>query len=105
MDPVITARHCEVTPELRRRAAEIVQRISLLAGRPMETSVVFDVEAGQSTAELRLHVAQGDVFIAGGDGPDPGTALDRAEETLRSQVDRAAGRMRDVRRSAELNQV
>ena len=105
MDPVITARHCDVTPELRQRAAGIVQRISLLAGRPMETSVVFGVEAGTSIAELRLHVAQGDVFIARGEGPDHGTALDRAEEKLRSQVDRAAGRARGGRHSAELNQV
>ena len=47
MDPVITARHCDVTPELRRRAAAIVQRISAFAGRPMETSVVFGVETGR----------------------------------------------------------
>ena len=105
MDPVITARHCEVTPELRQRAAGIVQRISLVAGRPMETSVVFDVEAGTSIAELRLHVAHGDVFMARGDGPDHATALDRAEAKLRSQVERAAGRVRGGRHSAELNQV
>jgi ribosome-associated translation inhibitor RaiA len=105
MDPVITARHCDVTPELRQRAADVVQRISLLAGRPMETSAVFDVEAGTSIVELRLHVAQGDVFIARGDGPDHATALDRAEEKLRSQVDRAVGRIRGERHSAELNQV
>ena len=105
MDPVITARHCDVTPEIRQRAAGIVQRISLLAGRPMETSVVFGVDAGASTAELRLHVARGDLFIARGDGPDHATALDRAEEKLRRQVERAAGRSRRGRRSAELNQV
>ena len=105
MDPVITARHCDVTLELRQRAATIVQRISALADRPMETSVVFDVEADQSTAELRLHVAQGDVFIARGEGPDHGTALDRAEEKLRTQLERSAGRMRGARHSAELNQV
>jgi ribosome-associated translation inhibitor RaiA len=105
MDPVITARHCEVTPELRQRAAAIVQRISLFAGRPMETSVVFGLEAGQSIAELRLHIARGDVFIARGEGSDHATALDRAEEKIRKQVERAAGRTRDVRHSAELNQV
>ena len=105
MDPVITARHCDVTPELRQRAAAIVQRISAFAGRPMETSVVFGVEAGQSIAELRLHVAQGDVFVARGEGPDHGTALDRAEEKIRKQLERAAGRTRGGRHSAEMNQV
>ena len=105
MDPVITARHCDVTPELRQRAAAIVQRISAIAGRPMETTVVFDVDAGQSSAELRLHVAQGDVFVARGEGPDHGTALDRAEEKIRRQLERAAGRARGGRHSAEMNQV
>jgi len=105
MDPVITARHCDVTPELRQRAATIVQRISALAGRPMETSVVFGVDAGVSSAEVRLHVAQGDVFIARGEGPDHATALDRAEEKIRKQLERSAGRMRDARHSAEMNQV
>lgn len=105
MDPVITARHCEVTPELRQRAGAIVQRISALTGRPMETSVVFGVEAAQSIAELRLHVAQGDVFIARGEGPDHGTALDRAEEKMRKQLERVAGRTLSERRSSEMNQV
>jgi ribosome-associated translation inhibitor RaiA len=105
MDPVITARHCDVPPELRQRAVAIIERVSAIAGRPMETAVVFDVEASQSTAELRLHVAQGDVFIARGEGPDHGTALDRAEEKLRKQLERSAGRMRGARHSAEMNQV
>jgi ribosome-associated translation inhibitor RaiA len=105
MDPVITARHCDVTSELRQRASAIVQRVSAFAGRPMETSVVFGAEAGVSTAEVRLHVAQGDVFIARGEGPDHGTALDRAEERLRKQLERAVGRTRGARHSAEMNQV
>ena len=105
MDPVITARHCEVTPELRRRATAIVERISLFAGRPMETSVVFGVEAGISIAEVRLHIAQGDAFIARGEGPDHATALDRAEAKIRKQVERAAGRSRDGRHSGAVNQV
>ena len=105
MDPIITARHCDVTPELRQRAAAIVQRISAIAGRPMETAVVFDVEAVRSIVELRLHVAQGDVFVARGEGPDHGTALDRAEEKIRKQLERAVGRARGGRHSAEMNQV
>lgn len=105
MDPVITTRHCDVEPELRTRAASITRRIGSLAGRPTEAAVVFSFDAGTATAELRLHNAAGEAFVARGEGPDHRTALDRAEDRLRRQVARASGRTRDGRHSAELNQV
>ena len=97
MDPVITARHCEISDDLRERAMTVLDRVGAVAARPMDTAVVFDEEAGRSTVELRLHVAAGELFVATAEGPDHRTALDRAEDKLRTQVARAAGRMRDAR--------
>ena len=105
MDPVITTRHCDVETELRTRAATVTQRIGSLAGRPTEAAVVFAVNAGTATVELRLHNAAGEGFVARGEGPDHRSALDRAEERLRRQVSRASGRARDGRHPAALNQV
>jgi ribosome-associated translation inhibitor RaiA len=63
----------------------------------MEMTVVFDTEGILQTVELRLHLAAGDILVAGGEGPDHRSALDRAEEKLRRQVERASEKVRRPR--------
>jgi ribosome-associated translation inhibitor RaiA len=63
----------------------------------MEMTVTFDVAGQGQIAELRLHLASGEVLVAKGDGPDHRTALDRAEEKLRRQVERVSDRPRRTR--------
>jgi ribosomal subunit interface protein len=90
MQTTITARHCEISDTLRARAITVVERLGSIAQRPMEITVVFDTDGLQQTAEIRLHVARGEVLVATGEGTDHRTALDRAEEKLRRQVEKAA---------------
>jgi ribosomal subunit interface protein len=90
MRTTITARHCEVSDTLRERAVTVVERLGSLASRPMETKVVFGTDGIRQKVELRLHVARGEVLVARAEGPDHRTALDRAEEKLRRQVERAS---------------
>jgi ribosomal subunit interface protein len=94
MQTTITARHCEVSEALRERARTVVERLGTLAHRPIETAVVFDMEGKQATAELRLHASRGDVLIASGEADDHRTALDRAEEKLRRQLEKTSPRGR-----------
>ena len=94
MDTTITARHCEVSEPLRERAITVMERLGSLASHPMEMTVVFDVDGIQQTVELRLHVARGEILVAKGEGADHRTALDRAEEKLRRQVERVSDRRR-----------
>jgi ribosomal subunit interface protein len=97
MHTSITVRHSDISDTLRERAITVVERLGSLAHRPMETAVVFDTEGAERTVELRLRLAQGDVLVAKGEGPDHRTALDRAEEKLRRQVTRASDRPRRSR--------
>lgn len=97
MQTTITARHCDVSEPLRARAVTVVERLGNLASRPIEMTVVFDADGAQQTAELRLHVARGEILVAKGEGPDHRTALDRAEEKLRRQLERAGDRPRKGR--------
>lgn len=97
MRPTITARHCEIAEALRERAISVVERLGNLARRPMESTVVFDADGIEQTAEIRLHVARGEVLIARAGGADHRTALDRAEEKLRRQIERASDRPRRAR--------
>lgn len=94
MQTTITARHCEVSEPLRERAITVMERLGNLASRPMEMTVVFDADGIQQTVELRLHVARGEILIARGEGADHRTALDRAEDKLRRQVERVSNRRR-----------
>jgi putative sigma-54 modulation protein len=97
MQTTITARHCEIPEGLRERAVTVVERLGKVTPRPMEMTVLFDTDGLEQTAELRLHMAGGEILVAKGDGADHRTALDRAEEKLRRQVERAAERPRRPR--------
>lgn len=100
MQTMITARHCEVSEELRERAREVVDRLAAVAQNPIEASVVFDVEAGAQTVELRFHIAAGEVLVAGGQAQDHRSALDAAEAKMRKQLTRAAEKLVDRTRQS-----
>jgi ribosome-associated translation inhibitor RaiA len=68
----------------------------------MDMTVVFEAEGLDRVAELRMHLAHGEVLVARGDGPDHRTALDRAEEKLRRQVERASDLPRRSRVSLQV---
>jgi ribosomal subunit interface protein len=89
MHTTITARHCEISGELRDRAEAVLARLGNHASRPVDGTVVFDSANGHLSAEIRLHVAKGDLFVASGEATDHRTALDRAEEKVRTQLNRA----------------
>jgi ribosomal subunit interface protein len=99
MQTTITARHCEISDALRERAIAVLERLGAIASRPIEATVVFDAEGVQQTAELRLHVARGEVLVAKGEAEDHRTALDRAEDKLRRQVEKASAYPRRSRPS------
>ncbi|MEO8089428.1 MAG: ribosome-associated translation inhibitor RaiA [Gemmatimonadales bacterium] len=94
MQTTITTRHCEVSDALRERAITVTERLGNLASHPMEMTVVFDADGIQQTVELRLHVAHGEILIAKGESAEHRTALDRAEEKLRRQLERVSDRRR-----------
>jgi ribosomal subunit interface protein len=99
MQTTITVRHTEISDALRERALTVLERLGSIATRPIEATVVFDAEGPQQTAELRLHVARGEVLVAKGQAEDHRTALDRAEDKLRKQVEKASARPRRSRPS------
>ena len=103
MQTTITVRHCAVSDALRQHALTVVERLGTVAARPMEMMVLFDAEGPTQTAELRLHLAKGEILVAKGAGADHRTALDRAEEKLRRQLERASGRPRRSRTAQPKN--
>jgi ribosomal subunit interface protein len=89
MNTTITARHCDISEELRTRATAVMTRLAALLTRPVEGTVVFDVTATRATAEIRL-VDSRERYLASAQEKDHRTALDRAEDKIRRQLDKPA---------------
>jgi ribosomal subunit interface protein len=97
MQTTITARHCDIPEALRERALIVAERLGSLASRPLEAAVTFHADGLEQVVELRLHDSRGELFVASGEAADHRTALDRAEEKLRRQLEKANGRPRRTR--------
>lgn len=98
MKTTITARHCEISDALKQRAESVTERLSVVALHPIDASVIFDQDGLKCTAELQFRVARDAPLVASAAAEDHRTALDRAEEKMRRQIQRSSGRVRTGRR-------
>ncbi|HLB36259.1 MAG TPA: ribosome-associated translation inhibitor RaiA [Gemmatimonadales bacterium] len=98
MQVTVTARHCEIPDPLREQARLVMARIMKAAHRPQRARVVFDVDHQQKVVEIKLHLPRGVTRIATAEATDFRTALDRAAEKLRRQLEKTNSRY--VRRPA-----
>jgi ribosomal subunit interface protein len=89
MNTTITARHCEISDELRTRANAVLTRLNGLVSRAVDGAVIFDTAAGKATAEIRL-TGSGENYFATGEEKDHRTALDRAEDKIRRQLEKSS---------------
>jgi ribosomal subunit interface protein len=82
----VTARHCEVSDELRARAETVVEKAAKIANRPQSAEVIFDADHRDKVVELKLFLPRGIVKVASAEASDFRTALDRAADKIRSQL-------------------
>lgn len=85
----ISARHCEISDTLKERATALVERLAQLSPHALDATIVFDAAPLSHAAEIRLHARGRKVLVGIGEGADHRTALDRAEEKLRPQLEKA----------------
>lgn len=88
----VTARHAELSAELKIRAVELVEKTAKMGPRPQSAGVVFDVDHGAKVVELIVRFARGRVNVARAEAADFRTALDAAVEKLRNQLDKSGRR-------------
>ncbi len=98
MRSTITARHTEITAELRGRVNRLLPRLAKHARRPTAVEVIFDDDHGQKVVELHLFAPRRAAAIARGEAGDFVTALDRASEKLKHQLDGKGKRVTDKKR-------
>lgn len=94
----VTARHCEIPDALREQARLMLARVARAAHRPQRAHVVFDLDHQKKVVELKLHLPRGATRIATAEAADFRSALDRAVEKLRHQLEKSNSRY--VRRPA-----
>ncbi len=94
MQSTFAARHCEVADDLKARAHAVMDRLAHFPPHAIEGGVVFDLTAEGHLVELKLHIPGGRWLVATAVEPDHRSALDRAEEKLKKQLDRAATQYR-----------
>ncbi len=88
MQTTVTARHCDIPQDLRARASEVSDRLAKIAHRPQRMEIVFDADHGKQVVELKMWLPRGHTYVATAEATDFRTALDRAAERLRSQLDK-----------------
>lgn len=92
MQTTVTARHCEIPDALREQARLVLERVVKAAHRPQRAHVVFDVDHQKRVVELKLHLPRGTTRIATAEAADFRTALDRAADKLRHQLEKTNSR-------------
>ena len=86
MRTTVTARHCEISEELRARAEQVIAKTAKIASRPQSAEVIFDADHGTKVVEMKLFLPRGLVKVASAEASDFRTALDRAADKIRSQL-------------------
>ncbi len=92
MRTTVTARHCEISDDLKTRAEKEMERMSKIVARPLGADVIFDADHGRRVVELKLTLPRGQIKIASGEADNFRTALDRAADKLRNQLDKNSRR-------------
>jgi ribosomal subunit interface protein len=88
MRTTVTARHCEIPDELRTRAEALIAKAAKAAHRPQRAEIVFDADHGRKVVEIHLYLVRGQVKVASAEADDFRSALDRALDKVRNQLDK-----------------
>ncbi|MEX1050387.1 MAG: ribosome-associated translation inhibitor RaiA [Gemmatimonadales bacterium] len=93
----ITARHSEIPADVRERAEDTLTRLGRLAPRPVRAAAVFDLDHQRHIVELQMHLPRQGLLVAKAEATEFRTALDRAADKLRHQIEKEVGRLQQVK--------
>ncbi|GBD33490.1 hypothetical protein HRbin33_02482 [bacterium HR33] len=92
MQTTVTARHCEVPDDLKRRAEQLMERVARKAHRAQRAQVIFAADNHRKVVEIQLSLPRGQVRVASAEADDFRSALDRAKGKLLHQLDKTSRR-------------
>jgi len=94
-----TARHCELTPEVRAMAQERLERCTRFAPDIHEARLIVTAEKFRHTAEVTLRLNHHEL-VSRDESPEVRQAIDRAIDGLEEQLRRFKERRLERRREA-----
>jgi len=94
MDIITTARHFELTPEIREYARKRIEKLQRLLERVEEVHLVLATEKYRQIAEVALH-ARGTDIVSREESDDMQTSIDHAVDRVERQVKRLNARRKD----------
>ena len=92
MRVTMTKRHCEISDELKTRTTAVVDKLAKIASRPQSAEVIFNEEHGAKVVEIVLSLPRGQTKVAKVEARDFRTALDRAADKVRNQLQKDSNR-------------
>ena len=92
MRVTMTKRHCEISDELKTRTTAVVDKLAKIASRPHSAEVIFNEEHGAKVVEIVLSLPRGQTKVAKVEARDFRTALDRAADKVRNQLQKDSNR-------------
>ncbi len=94
MEIITTARHFDMTPELRSHLEKRLERLSRYLGDNEEVHVVLTTEKYRQLAEISLR-ARGTEIVSRGVSDEMMTSVDKVVDRIERQIQRLAARRRD----------
>lgn len=85
----VTARHFDLTPDLKEHAEGRLARLDRFTTRMISTAVVLTVEKYRHLAEVSVHTGHGD-FMSKAESDDMYVSIDGAFDKIEKQVRRSA---------------
>ncbi len=101
MDIYTTARHFDLTPEIREHTENKLKRLARYFDRIHEGHVILTKEKFRYLAEISLRVGGGADLVSREETPDVFSSIDGAVDRLERQVKRHKDRLKDRRGSGE----
>lgn len=95
MQVIVSARHCEVTDQLREVVETQFRRLSRFEPRVSRVEVTLLEEKNHCEVEATLSVEGADLLYASAHAPDFRTAVDRAVDRLGRQLRKVRSRRKN----------
>ena len=94
MDIITTARHFDMTPELRDYLEKRLDRLGRYLGKQEEVHIVLTTEKYRQIAEISVR-ARGTEIVSRGESDEMTTSVDKVVDRIERQLKRIMARQRD----------
>jgi putative sigma-54 modulation protein len=102
MNIEITARHFDLTPELKEHIEKEVSGLTRYFENIISSEVILDVEKYRQTAEIKVKVYK-DVITGKTDSDDMYVSIEKAVNKVKGQLKKYKGKLKE-RRPEQINQ-